>query len=338
MTLLERDEPAHERSASGALTRVLRFEYGERGLYSAVTVRALARWRELERESGEVLFVPQGMLHMATGAGEWELASQRTVSALGIATELLEPDEVVRRWPAFRPEGISFALYSPEGGYLWARRATAALARRALAAGVRVRTGARVIEAGAGRVALASGELLGADVVVLCTGAWSGGLEPRLRVIVPRRQATAYFDAEVPDIPVFGDGGLDFYGFPSHAGLGPKVGWHRTVTGEVADPADPAAREVTEVDLAPLCLFAATRLGLESARVTTADICFYAMTPDEHPIVDRLDDHTVVCAGFSGHGFKFAPVVGEAAAELALGLEPSVELAELRADRDALHA
>lgn len=337
MTLLERDKPGHERSASGALTRVLRFEYGDRDLYTGLTLRALARWQALERQSGEVLFVRQGMLHIATGAGEWELASLRTVAAHGVVTELLEPAEVVRRWPAFAPDGISFALYSPGGGYLWARRATLALAREAVSAGVRVRAGARVVEAGGGRVELADGTDLRADVVVLCTGAWSGGIDVRLRAIVPRRQATAYFDAHVPDIPVYGDGGLDFYGFPSHDGLGPKIGWHRTVTGEVADPADPAAREVTEADLAPLRRFAAARLGLVGAQVSMADVCFYAMTPDEHPIVDRLDDRTVACAGFSGHGFKFAPVVGEAAAELALGIEPSVDVSELRLGRAALH-
>jgi glycine/D-amino acid oxidase-like deaminating enzyme len=60
--------------------------------------------------------------------------------------------------------------------------------------------------------------------------------------------------------------------------------------------------------------------------VRAADVCFYAMTPDEDPIVDRLDARTVACCGLSGHGFKFSCVLGAAAGELALGLEPSVDL------------
>lgn len=54
------------------------------------------------------------------------------------------------------------------------------------------------------------------------------------------------------------------------------------------------------------------------------------MTPTEDPIVDRLPDGRVLCAGFRGHGFKFAPVVAAAAAELALGRVPSTDLSPFR--------
>jgi glycine/D-amino acid oxidase-like deaminating enzyme len=74
---------------------------------------------------------------------------------------------------------------------------------------------------------------------------------------------------------------------------------------------------------------------LEAAAVG-ADVCYYAMTPDEHPIVDRLSERLVACCGLSGHGFKFSPVLGAAAGELALGLEPSVELRGFELGRAAL--
>jgi len=64
--------------------------------------------------------------------------------------------------------------------------------------------------------------------------------------------------------------------------------------------------------------------------VRGADVCCYALTPTDAPIVDRLDEHTVVCAGFSGHGFKFAPAVAAGAADLVLGRQPAVDLAPFR--------
>jgi sarcosine oxidase/N-methyl-L-tryptophan oxidase len=188
-------------------------------------------------------------------------------------------------------------------------------------------------------VTTTDGEQLTADVVVLCSGSWSAGLDERLVPIVPRRQVTVYLDGDIGDAPVFGDGGLDFYGFPRLPGCGVKIGWHRTRDGDVGDPSDESLRTASERDLAPLIEYAGRRFpALGGVRVLDSDICFYAMTADEDPIIDRLDERTVVCAGLSGHGFKFSPVLGAAAAELALGLEPSVDLRGFELGRPALSA
>ena len=120
------------------------------------------------------------------------------------------------------------------------------------------------------------------------------------------------------------------YGMPAHDGLGMKIGAH--LTGPDGHPDDPEQRVATPAELDEIQRYAATRFGLtpEEAKIERADVCFYAMTPTEDPIVDRLPDGRVVCAGFSGHGFKFAPVVAAAAAELALGRAPSVGLRPFR--------
>jgi glycine/D-amino acid oxidase-like deaminating enzyme len=337
VVLLERRTPAHEHAASGGLTRVLRFEYGAEARYTRMTTIAVGRWRELERRSGATLLEQRGVLHLAVGEGEWERQSFETVTAAGCRAELLGPDEIASRWPAFDLAGVTFALYSPDGGFLWARRATELLAARARDAGVDVRSGAEVRETEGGVVSTVDGERMRADVVVLCTGSWSAGLDERLGSIVPRRQVTVYLDGDIGDAPVFGDGGLDFYGFPRLPGCGVKIGWHRTRDGDVGDPSDESLRTTSELDLAPLIEYAGRRFpGLAGARVLASDVCFYAMTEDEHPIVDRLDERTIVCAGLSGHGFKFSPVLGAAAAELALGLEPSVDLRGFELGRSAL--
>jgi sarcosine oxidase len=145
--------------------------------------------------------------------------------------------------------------------------------------------------------------------------------------VVATRQVTAYLAGGPADVPVFGDGApFAMYGMPAHDGLGMKIGSH--VTGPPGDPDDPGLRVATAADLGPIRAYAARRFGVTgpAAHVVRADVCFYAMTPTEDPLIDRLPDGRVICAGFSGHGFKFAPVLAPAVADFALGMEPAVDL------------
>ncbi len=335
--LLEQDEPAGPRAASSARTRVLRYEYGDDAIFSELTLRAVGRWRELEALSGEHLFDQRGVLHMASPGGATDERSYEVVRSLGIEIERVSPAEITRRWPAISPDGVEFALWSPKGGILWARRATTVLLRAALAAGVVVRPQSRVTAARDGEVELADGTRLAADVVVLCTGSWSSKLDPRLAVVSPRRQVTAYFHVALTEIPVFGDGELSYYGFPAHDGHGVKIGWHRTVGAEIADPSGDAPRRVRAEDIVPLADYLARRFpSAAGAPLVEADVCFYAMTADEHPVVDHLDERTIVACGLSGHGYKFSCVLGAMVGELALGVEPAVDLSSFALGRPAL--
>ncbi len=317
--------------ASGGVTRLLRLEYGADAHYSELTLRAREVWRdigvlagvEIYRETGVLFLVPDG------DDGAWEEASLAATTALGHGGARLEPDEIHRRWPAIRPGGIQWGLANTTGGFLWANRATEVMAGLAQAAGATFRRD-RVVASDAHGVDLASGERLAADIVVLSTGSWTRTLEPSL-AITPARQVTVYFRGGPPDFPVFGEGApFAMYGVPSHDEYGLKLGSHET--GPDRDPDDPAWRVATEEDLAELRTYAARRFGLTGADadIVRADVCFYAMTATENPIVDYLPDGRFVCAGFSGHGFKFAPVVAAAGAELMLGREVDIDLAPFR--------
>ncbi len=329
VTVLEAAVPGHAGAASGGLTRVLRLEYGAASRYTELTVRGLEAWQALERELGVRVYRQAGVLFLvAEGADDaWERASARACAEVGAPAEELTPAEVARRWPAIAPDGLLWAHYNPRGGFLHARRAVLALAGAARAGGVAIRTGATAVALEPRGVRLAGGELVAADRVLLASGAWAPALEPSLP-IVATRQHTLYLDGDPGAIPVFGEGApFAHYGFPAHDGLGMKVGSH--VTGPPADPSDPAARipdeEVVERILAYVRRrFPRVPAGREAVR--SVDVCFYAMAPGEDPVVERLDERTVVCAGFSGHGFKFAPVVGAAAADLLLDREPGLDL------------
>ncbi|KDN87732.1 NAD(P)/FAD-dependent oxidoreductase [Kitasatospora cheerisanensis] len=129
VTIADPNRPG-EQGPSAAESRILRCAYGARSWYAELTWRSLGRWRELERESGQQLLVPSGVLSFASRgtATGWEERSLAALRRLGVPAERLSPREVARRFPAVGTEGLEFALYEPEAGVLRARPAVRALA------------------------------------------------------------------------------------------------------------------------------------------------------------------------------------------------------------------
>lgn len=320
VTVFDPREPGSAEASSGGISRILRFEYGGDRLYPELTRRALPVWAELERRAGQELYRPLGVLYLVGEGddGSWERASAEVDGDLGMAAEQLTPAELGRRWPAISPAGLDFAIHNPNGGLLHAARAVRAIAALARTAGV----------AWAAEAVAEPPD--GFDQVLLTCGPWTPRLRPEL-AIVATRQVSIHLDAGPGDIPVFGEGApFAFYGFPAYDGVGFKIGDH--VTGPAGDPGDPAQRQATEDEIAHLRAHAARRFpATAGAAVRSADVCFYAMTVTEDPVVARLDERTVVCAGFSGHGFKFSPVVAEAAADLVMEREPAISMARFAA-------
>jgi glycine/D-amino acid oxidase-like deaminating enzyme len=96
---------------------------------------------------------------------------------------------------------------------------------------------------------------------------------------------------------------------------------------------------VSAEDIEPLAEYLARLLpGAAGAPLVEADVCFYAMTADEAPVIDHLDERTIAAAGLSGHGYKFSCVLGAIVGELALGVEPSIDLSSFALGRAALTA
>jgi sarcosine oxidase subunit beta len=321
-----RPDDAEERG-SGGITRLLRLEYGDKALYSRLTLAARDAWRALEagvgvelyREVGAIFIVPHG------DSGAWEEASLAATEAIGRGGVRLDPREIAARFPTIRTDGIDWALFNPVGGFLWAHRATRVMWRRAMDAGVTFvpASAKEVVRDG---VRLGDGAEIAADVVVIATGSWTRTLAPMV-AIRPSRQVVAYVRGGPRDFPIFGEGApFAIYGTPPHDGYGAKIGSHDT--GPDRDPDDPRERIVTEDDLAGIREYARRRFGLlgADAEITRADVCFYAMTPDEDPLIDWLPGGCFMCSGFSGHGFKFAPIVAAAAAEKALGMSPALDI------------
>jgi sarcosine oxidase len=331
VTVLEAREAGGPFAASAGSTRVLRFEYGPDAHYTELVLRAREQWRELEGLLGETLYEETGVLWFAVEQSRYLLDAVETSLAAGLPVRLLEPAEAVRQFPAFSSEGIAVVLHDEAGGVLHARRATLGLARLARAAGVHLREGVAVRSVAGGVVELADGSSERADQVLVTSGAWTRALLP-WAPIRSTQQVNAYLRVRTAGLPVW-IYDFDVYGLGDDGGEGLKVGGH--AVGPDVDPDDPEARIPPEAEVRRLAEAARRRLpGLPwpdgELPVRGADVCCYALTPTDAPIVDRLDDHTVVCAGFSGHGFKFAPAVAGGAAELVLGRQPGVDISAFR--------
>lgn len=327
---IEQHAVGHALGSSHGETRLYRRAYFEAPDYVPLMDRALALWRELERESGEELAVETGLALFGPPRGGLIERAEAHGAAHGIRFERLALAEAERRFPDLSAMPDAEVMFEPEAGFLRVERCVEVAARLALERGALIESNLRVTAItsdGQGvRVETERGSFAAARVV-LAAGPWSapllGGLGARLAV---QRQVLLWLGC-APDayrlesgMPAFGFDTPEgfFYGFPSLEPGALKVARH--MLGErVTSPAE-LDRELRPEDARPVQEFAARHLPKAHSRVLRHHVCMYTMTADEHFIVDRHPEEPrlVVAAGFSGHGFKFASAIGRAVADLAL--------------------
>jgi sarcosine oxidase len=234
-------------------------------------------------------------------------------------------------------------VVQPDGGFLEVEPAIAAFIAKATARGAEIRSGEtiRSVEPdGTGVRVVTDGGAVTAPQAVIAAGPWTSTLVPNLPLRVTR-QVTAWFAPtdERPlapgRFPVFlaeSRHGVH-YGIPPHGGLGVKVAKHHHVD-ETVDP-ETYDRVVSPPDEALIRNFVADYLPAANGAMTDARTCIYTMTPDGDFIVDRLPDaaNIIVASPCSGHGFKFAPAIGEILAGLALDNATPHDISRFRLSR-----
>ena len=325
----DRFSPPHDLGSSHGRTRIIREAYFEHPCYVPLLRRAYESWAELERESGRRLLQTTGGLMAGPDGGALVEGARRSAVEHGVAHEMLTAGEIRRRFPAFEPPDGIVGLLEPRAGMLFPEaciEAAMALARRH---GAELRTDEPVVAWGAEGDAVwvrsASGTLH-AGRLVLAAGAWMPALLGRWGgTLSVDRQVVFWFEpARRPElfrpdrcpVTVWEDpGGSVFYTLPD-AGDGFKGGVH--YEGETTDP-DRVRRETTADDERAIRVLLERTMPAAAGRVRDARVCLYTNTPDHHFVVDRHPDHpqVIVASPCSGHGFKFASVVGEILADLA---------------------
>jgi glycine/D-amino acid oxidase-like deaminating enzyme len=318
-------------AASTDISKIVRMDYGSDALYSELMERALPLWRGWNAGWREELYHQDGFLVLSDGPlrpGGFEHDSLRTLAERGHAVDRLDSGTLASRYPAWTSSRYPDGYFNPNAGWVESGRALGRMIEVARAAGVRVRAGegiCRFVEEGTrvGGVVTTSGSRLTGDVVLLAAGAWTPILAPQLaRAMWPVAQPVFHLqpdDAAAWRPPRFtvwaaAIASTGWYGFPANASGLVKIANHGP--GRRVDP--DAARVVEPDDERKLRAFLRESLpALAGAPLALAKTCLYCDSFDGDFWIGRDPDRPglAVAAGDSGHGFKFAPVLGEVIAD-----------------------
>lgn len=325
---LDQFRPPHALGSTHGQTRIIREAYYEHPLYVPLVRRAYDRWAALERETGERLFVQTGGLMIGAGDGALVAGARASATAHDIAHELLDPQAVRRRFPAYTPAPGMVALLEHRAGVLFPERIVAAALARAAHHGAELRLGERVVaweEHGAGvRVTTDAGHHDAARVV-LAVGPWVVKMLPGVAApLTVERQLFHWFTPTEPGAfaPARCPIALVEYApdrlfacFPDVGG-GVKVGVHHE--GTLVDP-DHVDRAVTAEEDAGVRALVDRFLPAAGGPIADRAVCLYTNTPDHDFFIDThpLSARVIVASPCSGHGFKFASAIGEILADLA---------------------
>jgi sarcosine oxidase len=345
---LERFGPGETNGSSGGRSRIIRVAHFETPDYAPLARAAWDRWLALEAETGASILTRTGGLYAGPPGSDLVAGATRAATIHAVGHEIIDAAEIRRRWPAFSPADDTIALVEEQAGMLHADRAIAAQLLSAERAGATLRYGSRVVAwqpAGGGFVVgLEDGVRLGAAHLVLAAGPWIGDLVSDLALpLVVERQPVCWFEPAVPaeDVAVgrlpvwlFATDDGTFYGFPHDPELGLKVSHHHS--GVETDP-ESVDRTVRDADIARIRSFIRNRMPGADGPLRRSSVCLYTNTPDEEFVIDRhpAAPGVAFASACSGHGFKFAPLVGDALADLVLGSPPAWDLSPFRASRFA---
>lgn len=324
---LEQFTFAHDRGSSHGESRIIRQAYFEHPDYVPLLKRAYEHWNELDNVNGMEIINVCGMF-MAGLPGDTVISGTRRAAAThGLPLEDVSATEALTRFPNLRADPEMDILFDPLGGYLCVENCVTTHLTGARIAGAELHQLEEVLrwerDGDGVRVTTVKREYR-ANSLVITAGPWAGALLRDLALpLAPHRVVMAWFQPEtdIHDVdtgaPVFGiqtPGGF-FYGFPCIGRDGVKVALHQP--GTLLNDPDEVDRCVTAEDVREIQNFAARHLLDLELDPWMGKTCIYTMTPDEHFIVDRHPHHENVflAAGFSGHGFKFAPAIGSILAD-----------------------
>ena len=333
VVLLDQGEAPHPKATSNDLNRVIRADYGKDDFYVDLGLEAIAGWERWNETWPEPVYHPDGFLVLSKDGlepGTFEGDSYRKLVERGVPVRVLEPAGVRARFPVWTPDQYAVAYFNPRAGWAEADRALTGLIEEARDLGADVRGAAAVaglLETGGGVTGVElrdSGRVEG-DVTLVAAGPWTPRLLPWLDdVMWPSGQPILYLRPERPDdyrAPRFSPWAADlantgWYGISGLRDGRVKVAHHGE--GARVDPGSDGLVVDEETERVFRRFLRANLPGLASAEVAGSRMCVYCDTWDGDFWIDHDPERPglVVATGGSGHGFKFAPVLGPIIADV----------------------
>jgi len=327
---IERYGRGETMGSSSGWSRFIRIAHFEHPWLAPLATASWDRWLGLEREVGSPLLTRTGGLYGGPPASTIVAGARESADDHHVAHEVLDAAEIHGRWPILEPAEDTVAVLEEQAGTIRIDRAIEAHLRVAERGGARLDFGRRLVDwrpaAGGGfEVETADGRVDGAAHLVITTGPWIGEFVPDLRLpLTVEREVPMWFRPTVEPssvgadrLPVWvlRDADTFFYGVPYDTELGLKVSIHHW--GTFVDP-DTVDREVGEAEVDRVRAFMRRRMPAANGKLVAAKVCLYTNTPDETFVIDRhpAAPGVAYASACSGHGFKFAPVIGEILADL----------------------
>jgi len=340
---LDRHRAVHDQGSSHGSSRITRQAYFEDPAYVPLLLRAAEMWPQIEADSGRTIVLWTGGLMVGRPESRTVAGSIRSAEEWKLPHEVLDAAEIRRRFPTMTPEPDEIALFERGAGLVIPEESVAAHLALAARAGAELHheepvTGWRAIPGGGVEVTTPAGRYTAAQLAV-CPGPWAPELLADLNIPFGIERQVQYwwspagdparFRAERHPIYIWeAADGRQFYGFPSfddpvgRTTDGVKAGadWIKVAMFRGGQATTPATidRTVHTEEIAAMREFVRPRMPDLPETLRNAKTCMYTSTPDEHFVIARHPGHeqVVVACGFSGHGFKFVPVVGEIVADL----------------------
>jgi sarcosine oxidase len=328
---LEQFQRGHDLGSSSGKSRMIRKAYFEDPAYVPLLLRAYDLWRKMERETGTELLRATGLLMVGEEQAEIITGARRAAEEHHLPLEALSARQIRTRYPTLKLLKKEVGVYEPDGGVLDPEACVQAHLDAADAASAKMRFGVAMkgweSRNDGFELELGDGTRVECRALVLSLGSWFKEVFAKLGLTIRvQRNVQAWFEPTTNEydagrFPPFllDRRGLSapLYGFPDF-GDGVKAAFHSH--GDSTDAASFIREVDAERDIAPIVKAMDDWMPGAAAAFRAAKPCPYSLTPDGHFVVDRHPDHSnvVLCGGFSGHGFKFAPVIGEICADLAL--------------------
>jgi len=357
---LDRFSPPHPFGSTHGDTRVTRLAIGEGEQYTPLALRSHELWRELERETGKTLLTTNGGLIISSSARtsrtHVENFFQNTLAAarkFGIAHEVLDAQEIRRRFPQFNVADDERGHLEKEAGFLRPEACVAAHLTQAERSGAEIHRNEHVLTfhgSATGVSVTTDRGAYAAETLIVAAGAWLPGLigEQLARHFTVYRQTLFWFDIEGAVAPFLPERCPIFiwelqrrkqgiYGFPAidGAGGGVKIA---TEQYEDATSADAVRRNVTADEIRAMYVdYVVPYISGVADKCLKAVTCLYTVTPDFGFVIDRHPqcERVLLVSPCSGHGFKHSPAIGEALAELSTGGAARFDLAPFALKRFA---